>query len=92
MSDFKVSTASYDIKHLCTDIMRYISSKMWTHVCQKAPGRKMIIKTTEKMFFGQMRQNYNFLDEMGPIISGENQTLHSTVRTSYQRSSMVVVV
>uniref|UniRef100_A0A4W5LH50 Vacuolar protein sorting-associated protein 16 homolog n=1 Tax=Hucho hucho TaxID=62062 RepID=A0A4W5LH50_9TELE len=28
----------------------------------------------------------NFLDDMGPIMSGENQTLHSTVRTSYQRS------
>jgi hypothetical protein len=34
----------------------------------------------------------NFLDKMGPIIPGENQTLHSTVRTSYQGSCMVVVV
>ena len=39
-----------------------------------------------------MSQKYNILDNMGPIIPGENQTLHSTVRTLYQRSSMVVVV
>ena len=35
---------------------------------------------------------YTHKGEMGPIMSGENQTLHSTVRTSYQRSNMVVVV
>ena len=44
------------------------------------------------MFYGQMSQKYNFLDNMGPIMPGENQTLYSTVRTLYQQSSMVVVV
>jgi hypothetical protein len=33
----------------------------------------------------------NFL-ELCPIMPGENQTLHSTVRTLYQDSSMAVVV
>jgi hypothetical protein len=52
----------------------------------------MIIKTLGRMFYGQMSQKYNVLDDMGPIMPGENQTLHSTVRTLYQRSSVVVVV
>jgi Ni2+-binding GTPase involved in maturation of urease and hydrogenase len=52
----------------------------------------MIIKTFGRMFYGQMGQKYNFLDHMGPVMSGKNQTLNSTVRPLYQRSSMVVVV
>jgi hypothetical protein len=52
----------------------------------------MIIKTLGRMFYGQLIQNDHFLDVMGPIVPGENKTLQSTVRTSYQRSSRVVVV
>ena len=67
-----------------------ISSKKFTQVCQKAPGSTwMIIKTLRRMFYGQMSQKYNFLDDTG-LMPGENQTLHSTVRSVYQWSSMVV--
>ena len=43
----------------------------------------MIIKTLGRMFYGQMSQKSNFLDDMGPIMPGKHQTLNSTVRTSY---------
>ncbi|MGH0145588.1 UNVERIFIED_CONTAM: hypothetical protein FKN15_043302 [Acipenser sinensis] len=53
---------------------------------------RMILKSFGTIFYGQMSQKWKFLADMGPVMSGENQTLHSTVRTSYQQSSMVVVV
>jgi hypothetical protein len=40
----------------------------------------MIIKTLGRMFYGQMSQKYNFVDDMGPIMPGINQTLHLTVK------------
>jgi hypothetical protein len=41
-----------------------ISSKNFTQVFQKAPGRTwMIIKTLGRLFYGQMSQKYNFLDD-----------------------------
>ena len=49
----------------------------------------MIIKTLGRMSYRQMSPKYNFLDDMGPIMPGENQTLHSIVRKSGDGSVMV---
>ncbi|MGH0164696.1 UNVERIFIED_CONTAM: hypothetical protein FKN15_069900 [Acipenser sinensis] len=49
----------------------------------------MILKRSGTMFYGQMSQKWNFLADMGPVMSGENQTLHSTVRTSWGGSVIV---
>jgi hypothetical protein len=51
-----------------------MSSKKLTQDCQKAHGSTlMIIKTLGRMFCGQIIQKYNFLDDMVPIMPGENQ-------------------
>jgi hypothetical protein len=39
-----------------------------------------------------MRQKYNYLDVMGPIMPGKNQTLHSTVRSLQHSKKLTTTV
>ena len=47
------------------NIVGHISYKKLTPVCQKSPGSTwMIINTLGRMFYGQVSQKYDFLDDM----------------------------
>uniref|UniRef100_A0A0E9PG83 Uncharacterized protein n=1 Tax=Anguilla anguilla TaxID=7936 RepID=A0A0E9PG83_ANGAN len=44
------------------------------------------------MFYGKISQKWNFLGDIGPIMSGIKQIQDFTAGTSYQQSNMVVAV
>jgi hypothetical protein len=76
----------WHVGEVCSSLM-----KPCFNFTSSLPKSTWMIKTLGRMFYGQMSQKHNILNDMGPIMSGENQTLHSTVRTSDQPSSMMVI-
>ena len=72
------------LSHRCGGILAHSSMQNCFNVCGFS---------SMNCSFEVLPQHLNWdLEDMRPVTSGETQTLYSIVRTSYQRSSMVVVV